>query len=119
MSFKNALVYSLTQPIDLLQFSYKLNQKAFVPCTPKSEVSVDWTKPAEFLVENDLVYRIGQYDLIALKTESKVLPSASINKILGEKITEIEEREARKLTLRDRSRVVPETIVHVFSRSVA
>lgn len=119
MSFKNILVYSLTQPLDLLQFVNKLNEKVFRPCSPTDAVSVGWAKPAEFLEENNLVYRIGQYDLIALKTESKVLPSASINKILTEKITEIESREQRRVKGRERSDLKDQIIHELLPRALS
>lgn len=119
MSFKNVLVYSLTQPLDLLQFVDKLNEKVFNPCSPTDAVSVGWAKPAEFLGENNLVYRIGQYDLIALKTESKVLPSASINKILTEKITEIESRKQRKLKGRERADLKDQIIYELLPRALS
>jgi len=82
-------------------------------------MSVDWAKPAEFLQENNLVYRIGQYDLIALKTESKVLPAASINKILIEKITEIESREQRRVKGRERADLKDQIVVNASSASAA
>lgn len=119
MSFKNVLVYSLTQPLDLLQCVVKLNEKVFMPCSPTDAVSVGWTRPAEFLEENNLVYRIGQYDLIALKTESKVLPSASINKILTEKITEIESREQRRVKGRERSDLKDQIIHELLPRALS
>lgn len=119
MAFKNILVYSLTQPLDLLQFVEKLNEKSFIPCSPTDAISVGWTKPAEFLDDNNLVYRIGQCDLIALKTESKVLPSASINKILIEKITEIENREQRRVKGRERSDLKDQIIHELLPRALS
>jgi recombination associated protein RdgC len=119
VSFKNVLVYSLTQPLDLLQCVDKLNEKVFRPCSPTDAVSVGWAKPAEFLQENNLIYRIGQYDLIALKTESKVLPSASINKILAEKITEIESREQRRVKGRERADMKDQIIHDLLPRALS
>jgi recombination associated protein RdgC len=119
VSFKNVLVYSLTQPLDLLQFVDKLNEKVFNPCSPTDAISVGWAKPAEFLEDNNLVYRIGRYDLIALKTESKVLPSASINKILTEKITEIESREQRRVKGRERSDLKDQIIHELLPRALS
>lgn len=120
MPFKNVLVYSLTQPLDLHQLADKLNEREFKPCAATDSMSVDWAKPAEFLQENNLVYRIGQYDLIALKTESKVLPAASINKILIEKITEIESREQRRVKGRERAdlkdQIIHELLPRAFSK---
>lgn len=119
MSFKNALIYSLTQPIDLLQFGDQLNECIFKPCTPTDSMSVGWVRPAEYLGENDLVYRIGQYDLIALKTETKVLPSASVNKILGAKIAEIEAREQRRVKGKERADINDLIIYELLPRALS
>jgi recombination associated protein RdgC len=119
VSFKNVLVYSLTQSLDLLQFVDKLNEREFKPCLPTDSVSVGWAKSAEFLVENNLVYRIGQYDLIALKTETKVLPAASINKLLIDKITDIESREHRRVKGRERADLKDQIIHELLPRALS
>jgi recombination associated protein RdgC len=116
---KNVLVYLLTQPLDLHQLADKLNEREFKPCAGTDSMSVGWATPAEFLQENNLVYRIGQYDLIALKTESKVLPSASINKILIEKITEIESREQRRVKGRERADLKDQIIHELLPRALS
>lgn len=118
MFFKNAYIFTLTEPLDLFSFLDKMAEKTFQSCPSTSLASTGWEKPAGYFSDGTLVCRIGHFDLIALKTESKVLPSSAVNKILAAKVFEIETKEERKLRSNERSKLKDEIIHDLLPKAL-
>jgi len=119
MFFKNAVIFNLTNPVDLLSLEDYLESNAFKPCNPSDSVSTGWTVPAGYLSKTSYVYRIGQYDLIALKTGTKILPAASVNKLLKEKIDTIESEQKRKMKAKEKGELKAVVIAELLPKALS
>jgi recombination associated protein RdgC len=64
-----------------------------------------------------LIHANNGFMMICAKKEEKVIPSSVINEILQDRISEIEEREARKLPGKERTRIKDELIFELLPRA--
>ncbi|WP_305910082.1 recombination-associated protein RdgC [Methylomarinum sp. Ch1-1] len=120
MWFKNLAVYRFTEPFSLSteKLEQKLEQYRFRPCGSHDESSFGWTAPLGKSAEQ-LVHASNGFLMLCAKKEEKVLPAAVINEMLQEKVSEIEEQEARKLARKERSRIKDELIFELLPRAFA
>ncbi len=118
MWFKNLAVYRFTEPFTLTAdvLEQKLRQQPFRPCGSQDEFSFGWTPPLGKASE-DMVHASNGFMMLCAKKEEKVIPSSVINEMLQEKISEIEEREARKLPAKERTRIKDELIFELLPRA--
>ncbi|KAF3978415.1 MAG: recombination-associated protein RdgC [Methylococcales symbiont of Iophon sp. n. MRB-2018] len=118
MWFKNLALYRFTEPFALTgnELADKLSEKRFQPCAKHDEFSQGWTSPVNHTVEN-LTHQVNGFIMLCLKKEEKVIPTAVINEMLQEKITEIEEQEGRKLAKKERSVLKDELIFELLPRA--
>lgn len=118
MWFKNLAVYRFTEPFALSAelLEQKLQQHPFIPCGAHDEFSVGWT-PALGRQSDAMLHVANGFLMLCAKKEEKVVPSSVINEMLQEKIAEIEEREARKLPQKERSRIKDELIFELLPRA--
>jgi len=108
MLFKQAQLFSLNKalPVQLSSLLPKLEPLTFRDCPPSFSSSHGWVAPTK---GNDapLVYSMGHYLLFCIQFEEKVLPAGVIKKELENKISELQQKEDRKIyskekkTLRD------------------
>lgn len=118
MWFKNLTIFRLTEAFTLTanELEQKLQALAFRPCGPHEEFSFGWTPPAGNATA-PLVHAANGFMMLCGKKEEKVLPTAVVNEMLQEKITEIEEREARKLAKKERTALKDELIFDLLPRA--
>lgn len=118
MWFKNLAIYRFTEPFTLAPeaLEQKLQQQPFQPCGGHDEFSFGWTSPLG-KASDALVHANNGFMMICAKKEEKVIPASVINEMLQEKISEIEEREARKLPGKERTRVKDELIFELLPRA--
>lgn len=118
MWFKNLAVYRFTEPFTLAgdALEQKLMQQPFRPCAAHEEFSFGWTAPLG-KTSDVLVHASNGFLMICAKKEEKVIPSSVINEMLQERIGEIEEREARKLPAKERSRIKDELIFELLPKA--
>ena len=118
MWFKNLAVYRFTEPFTSTAeaLEQKLQQQPFRPCGGHDEFSFGWTAPLG-KSSDALVHANNGFMMICAKKEEKVIPASVINEMLQEKISEIEEREARKLPGKERTRVKDELIFDLLPRA--
>ena len=120
MWFKNLVVYRFTEPFTLnaSDLDEKLQQHPFTPCGSQDEFSFGWTSPigraSDLLVNADSSNR---YLMICAKKQEKLLPAQVLSELLQEKINEIEDREARRLPAKERSRIRDELIFELLPRA--
>ncbi len=118
MWFKNLAIYRFTEPFDLTAeaLEQKLQQQPFKPCGGHDEFSFGWTSP---LGKNfdALVHANNGFFMFCAKKEEKVIPASVINEMLQERIGEIEEREARKVAGKERTRIKDELIFELLPRA--
>ena len=112
MWFKNLRVYRLTQKLDLSadNLSEHLSKNKFKPCSKMDFSRFGWVPPMGKLGE-ELVHPVGQYILISARRQEKILPAAAITELLEDKVSSFEEREARKVYRKEKTRF-KEDILH-------
>ncbi|OAI02799.1 recombination-associated protein RdgC [Methylomonas methanica] len=118
MWFKNLAVYRFTEPftLDAAFLEQKLQQQPFRSCGSHDEFSFGWTAPLG-RASDALVHANNGFMMLCGKKEEKVVPASVINEMLQERINEIEEREARKLPAKERSRIKDELIFELLPRA--
>jgi len=118
MWFKNLAIYRFTEPFTSTsaELEQKLQQTPFRPCGSHDEFSFGWTAPLGKASEA-LVHANNGFMMICAQKEEKVIPASVINEMLQEKISEIEEREARKLPGKERTRIKDELIFDLLPRA--
>ncbi|WP_347987821.1 recombination-associated protein RdgC [Methylomonas sp. AM2-LC] len=118
MWFKNLAVYRFTEPFSLTAdaLEQKLQQQPFHACGGHDEFSFGWSSPLGKTSEA-LVHTSNGFMMLSAKKEEKVIPSSVINEMLQDKISEIEEQEARKLPQKERSRLKDELIFELLPRA--
>lgn len=118
MWFKNLAVYRFTEPFELKadELEQKLQQQPFRACGSHDEFSFGWTAPLG-RASDALVHANNGFFMLCGKKEEKVVPSSVINEMLQERISEIEEREARRLPAKERSRLKDELIFELLPRA--
>ncbi|MBS4051531.1 MAG: recombination-associated protein RdgC [Methylomonas sp.] len=118
MWFKNLAIYRFTESFSLSpeDLEQKLRQHAFRPCGGHDEFSFGWTAPLG-RTSDALVHANNGFMMICAKKEEKVIPASVINEMLQDKISEIEEREARKLAGKERTRIKDELIFDLLPRA--
>lgn len=118
MWFKNLAIYRFTEPFTLSPetLEQKLLQQSFTPCGGHDEFSFGWTAPLG-RSSDALIHANNGFMMICAKKEEKVIPSSVINEMLQDRISEIEEREARKLPGKERTRIKDELIFELLPRA--
>ena len=118
MWFKNLALYRFTEPFTLAteELEQKLSEKPFLSCGGHDEFSLGWTSPVGNGVEQ-LVHPSNGFIMLCLKKEEKVIPASVINEMLLEKISEIEEQEARKLAKKERTALKEDLIFELLPRA--
>ncbi|MDD4913800.1 MAG: recombination-associated protein RdgC [Methylococcales bacterium] len=118
MWFKNLAVYRFNEPFNLPadQVEQKLQQHPFQPCGGHDEFSFGWTAPLGKSTDT-LLHTVNGFMMVCAKKEEKVIPASVINEMLQERIAEIEEREARKLPQKERTRIKDELIFELLPRA--
>ncbi|CAD6877243.1 DNA recombination-dependent growth factor RdgC [Methylomonas albis] len=118
MWFKNLAVYRFTEPftLDATALEQQLQQQPFHSCGSHDEFSFGWTSPLG-RASDMLVHANNGFLMLCGKKEEKVVPASVINEMLQERINEIEEREARKLPGKERSRIKDELIFELLPRA--
>lgn len=98
MLFKQAQFFKLNQEISIKTSSLlpKLEALQFTPCLPSFASSCGWTAPLQE-EHSPLVHQIGQYLILCVRHEDKILPASVVRDATEEKINEIELKENRKV----------------------
>ncbi len=118
MWFKNLALYRFTEPFKLVaeELETKLAENRFRPCTSHDEFSLGWTSPIGNNADQ-LIHASNGFFMLCLKKQEKVIPAAVINEMLLEKVSELEEQEARKLSKKERSALKDELIFELLPRA--
>ena len=118
--FKNVRFYRLTGtwPESEQELTEALSTASFRPCGPLTEETSGWEPPGADPA-GPLGRRLGGADLLQLRSQSRLLPSAAINEALDERIEEIRDRmgqepghrEKRRLKEQTRDSLLPKTLL--------
>ncbi len=118
MWFKNLLLYRFTEPFTLLsdELEQSLAKHGFKPCASQQLESIGWTSPLGRGHET-LVHPAQGFYMVCARTEEKVLPTAVINELLQERVTEREDAEGHKLSRKERSELKDEIIFELLPKA--
>ena len=120
MWYKNAIIYLLPdgwQPEAGL--NEKLGQAAFTPCMGLDWFSEGFVPPTPF--SSDFVFTAQNSNRVCLKHEEKVLPAGVIRDILDERVSEIQEAEARNVWYEEKQQlkkqITDDLLPHALTQS--
>ncbi len=118
MWFKNLSVFRLTEAFTLTpsELEQKLEALSFRPCGPHEEFTLGWTSPLG-KASPQLVHATNGYLMLCGKKEERVLPTAVINELVQEKISEKEAQQARKLSKKERTEIKDEIIFDLLPKA--
>jgi len=118
MWFKNLSLFRLTETFTLTpeELEQKLEALSFRPCGLHEEFTFGWTPPLGKAAQQ-LVHHTNGYMMLCLKKEERVLPSAVVNELVQEKISEKEEQQGRKLSKKERTEVKDELIFDLLPKA--
>ncbi len=118
MWFKNLALYRFTESFtqSAEELENLLMESVFRPCGSHDEFSLGWTSPTGE-VDGSLVYAANGCFMICLKKQEKVLPTSVVNELLDEAIAVKEDKEARKLSKKERTQVKDELIFELLPKA--
>ncbi|QLB39434.1 recombination-associated protein RdgC [Mannheimia pernigra] len=115
--FKNVMVYKLTSELSLegKKLDNLLQETKFTPCTQYDMSKFGWSSP---LKDADLLYfsQGNQFLLISHK-EDKLLPANVVKVETEQRITELEEKEARQLKKTEKQAVKDQVVANLLPRA--
>lgn len=119
MLIKSAMVYRLTKPLaDVQVLDEQLARNRFQPCGNQDQLSRGWVPPVE---DGALVYAQGDYRLLSMATQVKLLPSAVINEEAEKRAVELAVQQGypvgRKQMKELKERVRDELLPRAFVRT--
>ena len=118
MWFRNARPYKLPGRlgIDASELSQRLSRRPFQPCRPSQPVSSGWV-PALSDDASDYVHKSGDYWLIRLQREERLLPASVIRSEVNARIQEIQAGQGRRVKRKERLDIVDEVTQDLMPRA--
>ncbi len=118
MWFKNLSVFRLTEAFTLApdELEQKLEALSFRSCGPHEEFTFGWTSPLGKTAQQ-LVHTTSGFIMLCVKKEERVLPVAVVNELVQEKISDKEEKQARKLSKKERTEIKDELIFDLLPKA--
>ncbi|HAT6977482.1 TPA: recombination-associated protein RdgC [Legionella pneumophila] len=112
MWFNNALIfqYKLEGGCDL---NLSLTEEALKPCPPHARFTYGWV-PA---FEQEMVHEVAGSTLICLGKEERILPRGVINKMLKEKIQQIETTQGRPVKRAEKAQMAEDLEFELLPKS--
>lgn len=115
--FKNVMIYKLTSELSLDSKSLEdlLQETKFTPCTQFDMSKFGWSSP---LKGSDLLhFSQGNQFLLVSHKEDKLLPANVVKAETEQRITELEEKEARKLKKTEKQAVKDQVVSNLLPRA--
>ncbi len=106
MWFKNISLYILTEPFELTpeDLEEKLAEHVFQPCSSFDKSSLGWVSPLGRDGEM-LTHTVGKYTMICAREQERLLPASVVKDATDERVSELEERQARKVYRKERRQI--------------
>lgn len=120
MWFKKAQIFKFTeqQHFTVESLQEQLQQLEFTPCPAGLAATQGWVAPSD--ESEELVYAAGDFLLICLQLETKILPSSVVAQQVKERVKLIEAKQERKLSYKERTAlkhaIYNELLPQAFSR---
>lgn len=122
MYFTNATVYQITRDLGLAEegaverLSEMLQSDAFTPCSASEYMKTGWFSPFHNIDGQDMVLAGSGRILLTMKREEKILPSATVKKMLADKVKQIEHTEGRKTRKKEKDELKEEIVRELLPR---
>lgn len=118
MWFKNVIFYRLTEAFEYTQeqLQEKLQEQAFSPCKSQELSRYGWVSPCH-LLDDIHAHQVHGMFMIAARKEEKILPSAVIKEAVGEKVSVIEQEQARKVYKKEKDQLKDEVVLDLLPRA--
>ena len=118
MWFRNARPYRLPGRlgIDASELSQRLSRRPFQPCRPSQPVSSGWVAALSDDA-SDFVHKSGDYWLIRLQREERLLPASVIRSEVNSRIQEIQAGQGRRVQRKERLDIVDEVTQDLMPRA--
>lgn len=118
MWFKNLIFYQLTEqfPYSQEQLQAKLQEHLYSPCKSQELSRYGWSAPCKQL-DDQLVHQAQGFFMIAARKEEKILPANVIKDALSERVSQIEQADARKVYKKERDQLKDEIILDLLPRA--
>ncbi|ALG68864.1 recombination-associated protein RdgC [Beggiatoa leptomitoformis] len=120
--FKNLYLFRFLKPFTLSpdELHQKLAEQAFRPCGTLDLYSMGWIPPISEEA-NYYTHSVSDCIIFTARRQEKILPASVIREHLNEKVKEIEEKEHRKLSKKEKNvlkdEVLQTLIPRAFSRT--
>lgn len=108
MWFKNLYLFKFEKDFSLSaeELHEELSKKPFAPCASSQRESLGWVAPLgtnpDSNLEASFTHASSKNILLTMARQERLLPASVIREELDEKVTEIEDRESRKVTTREK-----------------
>ncbi len=118
MWFRNARPYKLPSRlgIDASELSQRLGRRPFVPCRPSQPTSSGWVAALSDDA-TDLVHKSGDYWLVRLQREERLLPASVIRSEVNNRIQEIQAGQGRRVQRKERLDIADEVTQDFLPRA--
>lgn len=119
MWFKNCQIYELAEPVayEPEKLSNQISTFKHIPCGPHQEKNHGWI-PAMAGSES-LVFAANGVMLLCLKTEEKIIPPSVVIDEMCERTFNIEQKEGRKLSRREKTSLKEDVYASFLPRALA
>lgn len=118
MWFKNIRFYRFTSPLDLTAetLEERLAEHAFRSGTTFDRTRTGWVSPIGGEHEA-LTHAVGDYIMFCARKDEKLLPASVVNDALAEKVAEIEQKQARKISRKEKAQLKDDVIAALLPRA--
>ncbi|MCK5895489.1 MAG: recombination-associated protein RdgC [Cocleimonas sp.] len=120
MWFKNLYLFKLNSELShsAETLHEALGKKAFIPCSAGQRESIGWTSPLGKNSES-LTHAANGYILITMARQEKILPASVIREELEERVDDIQRKENRKVSQREKKDLREEIEFELLPRAFA
>ncbi len=118
MWFRNVRPYRLPGRlgIDASELSQRLSRRPFQPCRPSQPTSSGWVAALSDEA-TDFVHKAGDYWLVRLQREERLLPASVIRSEVNSRIQEIQTGQGRRVQRKERLDIVDEVTQDFLPRA--
>ena len=118
MFFKNAVIYQMTQPADVLISALRamIEEHTFTRCAHNSAISTGFIPP--FNAGAGLFHEQTGAFMFRVKQQVKQIPASAVNEMLAEKVEEIEAEQGRKVFRKERLNLKDEIILELLPTAI-
>lgn len=120
---KNARIYRFTEPMTIVSAALedRLQAHPFRPCGPLESMTMGFVPPPQTQESGALVHPCGDFLLLCVRIQERLLPAAALADALAARIATIEAQELRTLGRAERKRlrtaIADEMLPQVFPQS--